>query len=215
MANISLNGQQSTEIGDAAQPSFHVQDYDSSPALSATAPSFSLGAHAHVGGRGYGFNSPVNQYANAAASPRSYGSRPGSRPSSRAATPSVPPVDDNDAFPALGPGGAKGTRKHHGKRGGHGHGTHSKENTPDMRMSPSPSPSLLRRGLVKTRPYVSSREQNPAATAIPPPENIPWLENGEAANQAYLKARQDAFKHGGLRNKFLQRYGSFHRDRLR
>jgi hypothetical protein len=40
--------------------------------------------------------------------------------------------------------------------------------------------------------------------AIPAPEHIPWLETGESANRAYLKARAEAFKHGGLRNKFLQ-----------
>ena len=40
--------------------------------------------------------------------------------------------------------------------------------------------------------------------SIPAPQDIPWLETGERANQAYLKARQEAFKHGGLRNKFLQ-----------
>jgi len=49
-----------------------------------------------------------------------------------------------------------------------------------------------------------SRENSSAAMSIPPPEHIPWLETGENANRAYLKARAEAFKHGGLRNKFLQ-----------
>ena len=71
-------------------------------------------------------------------------------------------------------------------------------------MSPSPAPGLLRKGLMKSRSYVGSRENSAAANAIPPPEHVPWLETGERANQAYIKARQDAFKHGGLRNKFLQ-----------
>lgn len=44
-----------------------------------------------------------------------------------------------------------------------------------------------------------------AAANIPSPRHIPWLETGERANKAYLKARQEAIKHGGLRNKFLQR----------
>jgi hypothetical protein len=40
--------------------------------------------------------------------------------------------------------------------------------------------------------------------SIPAPEQIPWLETGDAANKAYLRARAEAIKHGGLRNKFLQ-----------
>ncbi|EMR62293.1 putative ccch zinc finger and smr domain containing protein [Eutypa lata UCREL1] len=36
------------------------------------------------------------------------------------------------------------------------------------------------------------------------PKHIPWLETGDKANKGYLKARQEAIKHGGLRNKFLQ-----------
>ena len=96
------------------------------------------------------------------------------------------------------------------KRGGHGHGSNTKENVPSsladvVRMSPSPAPGLLRKGLMKSRSYAGSRENSAAASGIPAPEHIPWLETGEKANQAYLRARQDAFKHGGLRNKFLQR----------
>ena len=49
--------------------------------------------------------------------------------------------------------------------------------------------------------------ENRAAQAIPSPRHIPWFETGERANKAYLKARQDAIRHGGLRNKFLQRFG--------
>ncbi|KAI7105047.1 hypothetical protein KC343_g19911 [Hortaea werneckii] len=40
--------------------------------------------------------------------------------------------------------------------------------------------------------------------AIPAPTDIPWLDTGTGINAAYMKARQEAFKHGGLRNKFLQ-----------
>ena len=139
-----------------------------------------------------------------------YGSRPTSRQSSRAATPSIPSVDDTEAFPTLG-SVSKGVKKHHGKRGGHGHSHTNKENVPGsladvVRMSPSPMPGLLRKGLMKTRSYNGSRENSATANAISPPEHIPWLETGATANQAYIKARQDAFKHGGLRNKFLQRY---------
>jgi len=52
--------------------------------------------------------------------------------------------------------------------------------------------------------FNGSRENSAAAQAIPAPEHIPWLETGENANKAYLQARADAFKHGSMRNKFLQ-----------
>lgn len=146
----------------------------------------------------------------APSSPKSNGSRPTSRHQSRAPTPSIPPVDDNEAFPSLGSIGGKGGKKHHGKRGGHGHGHSNKENVPNsladvVRNSPSPAPSLLRKGLMKRESYTGSRENCAAANAIPAPQHVPWLETGDGANQAYMKARQEAFKHGGLRNKFLQR----------
>jgi len=43
-----------------------------------------------------------------------------------------------------------------------------------------------------------------AAMKIPQPQRIPWLETGERANQQYLKYRQEAIRHGSVRNKFLQ-----------
>jgi hypothetical protein len=55
-----------------------------------------------------------------------------------------------------------------------------------------------------TKSFTGSRENSAAAQAIPAPQHIPWLETGEKANTAYLQARQEAFKHGSLRNKFLQ-----------
>ena len=215
-------------------PSFQVQDYDAFPALqpmninqwaqaSSLSDSFNTynypGSH---GSRNYsltpsnyseGRGGPPN-LLNDTASNRSYGSRPTSRHSSRAPTPSIPSVDDPDAFPSLGSANAKGVKKHHGKRGGHGHNHNGKENVPNslaelVRMSPSPAPGLLRKGLMKTRSYTASRENSAAANAIPPPEHIPWLETGDKANQAYIKARQEAFKHGGLRNKFLQRFACY------
>ncbi len=132
-------------------------------------------------------------------------SRPGSR--HRSPGPSIPAVDDNEAFPSLGASGIKGGKKHHGKRGGHGHG--HKDNIANsladvVRMSPGPAPGLLRKGLMKSKSYTGSSESSPAANAIPAPEHVPWLETGSKANHEYLKARSDAFKHGGLRNKFLQ-----------
>ena len=77
-------------------------------------------------------------------------------------------------------------------------------------MSPSPAPaaSRLDRKLGRNGSSTSIRngENSAAAQAIPNPKHIPWLETGEKANRAYLKARQEAIKHGGLRNKFLQRF---------
>lgn len=80
-----------------------------------------------------------------------------------------------------------------------------------VKMSPSPapaSPSIESKKPGRNGAVASTRngENSAAALAIPSPKNIPWLETGERANKAYLKSRQEAIKHGGLRNKFLQRY---------
>jgi hypothetical protein len=137
-------------------------------------------------------------------------SRPSSRHHSRTATPSVPAVDDNEAFPTLGSAAAKTGKRHHGKRGGHGH-NHKENSGPSnladiVRLAPSPTPSQSRKGLRPSKSFNGSRENSAAAQAIPAPKHIPWLETGENANKAYLHARAEAFKHGSLRNKFLQRY---------
>jgi hypothetical protein len=50
----------------------------------------------------------------------------------------------------------------------------------------------------------SGGQDSSAALKIPPPQHIPWLETGVRANQQYLKHRQEAIKHGSIRNKFLQ-----------
>lgn len=145
------------------------------------------------------------------------GPRSRSRPSSRhqaKETQTAPSMDDNDAFPSLGSASAKPSKKHHGKRGGHGHG--NKENTQAssmaevVKMSPSPAPASLRQDVRKIGRNGSSTnmrggENSAAAHVISSPKHIPWLETGDKANKAYLKARQEAIKHGGLRNKFLQR----------
>ncbi|KAL5121248.1 hypothetical protein ACEQ8H_000716 [Pleosporales sp. CAS-2024a] len=135
-------------------------------------------------------------------------SRTGSRVPSRATTPSVLAVDDNEAFPSLGSAAAAKTgKRHHGKRGGHGHkDATTPNNLADVvRMSPAPAPvTPVRKGLKPARSFHGSRENSAAAQAIPAPQHIPWLETGEKGNQAYLKARAEAFKHGSLRNKFLQ-----------
>ncbi|KAI1143454.1 hypothetical protein F5Y05DRAFT_368634 [Hypoxylon sp. FL0543] len=146
------------------------------------------------------------------------GSRPRSRPGSRHQTKdgvSAPSIDDNDAFPSLGSASAKPNKKHHGKRGGHGHG-HKENFTPSsladiVKMSPSPGPGSgssrqesKKIGRNGSATNVKNGESSAAAQAIPMPKHIPWLETGDRANKAYLKARQEAIKHGGLRNKFLQ-----------
>ena len=140
----------------------------------------------------------------------------------------APLIDDNEAFPSLGSAAsakAGAGKKHHGKRGGHGHHKDgatvgsgaSTPFTPSsladiVKMSPSPTPESPRppsaRKLGRNSSQASMRngEGSAAAQAIPTPKHIPWLETGEKANKAYLKARQEAIKHGGLRNKFLQRW---------
>lgn len=210
-------------------PSFQVQDYDSFPALQpaianewprSSSPNQPSSYKYSSSPSSSGFipmsrrpfeprASPMNVLSS---SHGSSGSRPSSRHRSREPTPSpsIPAVDDTEAFPSLGAAGIKGAKKHHGKRGGHGHGHSNKENVPNsladvVRFSPSPAPGLLRKGLMKTRSYAGTHENTLAASAISAPQHVPWLETGAKANHEYLKARQDAFKHGGLRNKFLQR----------
>lgn len=202
-------------------PNFQVQDFDAFPTLQSGVMS-QWNKPSSVPNQASLFNYSGSQGSNGLAptarsisttgvpsSPKSNRSRPTSRHQSRAPTPSIPAVDDNDAFPTLGSAGGKGGKKHHGKRGGHGHG-HNKENLPNsladiVRNSPSRAPSPLRKGVMKRESYTGSRENSAAANAIPAPQHVPWLETGDRANQAYMKARQDAFKHGALRNKFLQR----------
>nr|POF20051.1 polyadenylate-binding protein-interacting protein 7 [Quercus suber] len=140
------------------------------------------------------------------------GSRPGSRHASRAPTPSQPNFQDDEAFPSLGSAAAaRPGKRHHGKRGGHGHHNNAPPQPSSLadvvRMSPSPGPNsreVMRRGLRNNRSFTSTLENSSIAMAIAAPVNIPWLETGSGANAAYMKARQEAFKHGGLRNKFLQ-----------
>ncbi|KAM7194740.1 hypothetical protein V8F33_007118 [Rhypophila sp. PSN 637] len=145
------------------------------------------------------------------------GDRPRSRPGSRhqqkeAAQPPAPSLDDADAFPTLGSASAKQGKKHHGKRGGHGHG-HKENFAPStladiVKMSPSPVPGAPRQdrkiGRNGSSTSIRNGENSAAAQAIPAPKCIPWQETGEKANKQYLKARSEAIKHGGLRNRYLQ-----------
>lgn len=221
MARMMIEGQ-STPPMQTAQPNFQIQDYEAFPTLQTgnfqQAGNFN---YFPMGGIDWNAFEQHNGSVGAVAPPpglnplASYTpsnssrpvSRPGSRHNSRAPTPSIPAVDDNEAFPTLGSAAAvKGGKKHHGKRGGHGHAHKESPSTLAelVRMSPSPGPATLRKGFQKTRSYVGSRETSAAALLVPAPEHIPWLATGEAANKAYLKARSEAIKHGGLRNKFLQ-----------
>jgi DNA-nicking Smr family endonuclease len=238
--DLTLLAQQMSLAGDGASgsqsftPDFQLQDYDSFPALQPTTSNPYEDAEADKAA----VNAMIQQqqqqaFAQAApglfpnfvpTGPRFNSSRPNSRPgsrhTSRAPTPGQPNFQDDEAFPSLGSAASKPLgKRHHGKRGGHGHHAPS---TPVqqpssladvVRMSPSPlastnSRDAMRRGLKNNRSFTSAaastRENSSTAMSIPEPRQIPWLETGDKVNSAYMKARQEAFKHGGLRNKFLQ-----------
>jgi hypothetical protein len=199
-------------------PSFQFQDYNAFPSLQQTAqdqwPNSFSSTNTFSNYQGASFTPPpgfkgMQGYASDGSSQRS---RPSSRHQSR--EPSAPALDDTEAFPSLSAVAGKGGKKHHGKRGGHGHG-HKENSTPSsladvVKMSPSPGPGMMRQDVKKlgrngSSTSIRNGENSVAAQAIPSPQNVPWLETGDKANKAYLKARQDAIKHGGLRNKFLQR----------
>lgn len=136
-------------------------------------------------------------------------SRPSSRHQNRPETPSSLSMDDPDAFPTLGSLSAKRGSKHHGNRSRHGPSSADKE-TPSsladvVRMSPSPAPLQLRKPELARKIRPAGGSDGLAARRIPEPQHIPWLETGHRANQQYLKHRQEAIKHGSIRNKFLQR----------
>ncbi|KAF2498885.1 hypothetical protein BU16DRAFT_455136 [Lophium mytilinum] len=215
LSRLALEGSSTPPI-QATVPNFQMQDYDSFPALN---PQWAQQLQAleptaleQLYGTGGNVTSPPPGLSpfptfTPSSSSRSH-SRPGSRHHSRATTPSIPAVDDNEAFPSLGSAAAaKAGKRHHGKRG-HGH-AHKENGGPNsladlVRMSPSPSPAQLRKGVRPAKSFNGSKENSAAALAIPAPEHIPWQETGENANKAYLQARADAFKHGSMRNKFLQ-----------
>ncbi|KAF5020560.1 hypothetical protein F66182_7424 [Fusarium sp. NRRL 66182] len=202
--------------GASTPPSKHaglqLGDLNSFPSLRPGTPDHLSG---FVGGNNFptvGITPPPGlKHFQGTSSPRAR-SRPGSRHQTREPDVSAPALDDNDAFPSLGSASVKQGKKHHGKRGGHGHG-HKENMAPNsladiVKMSPSPTPARpeLKRGVGRNGSATVARngENSAAAQAIPSPKHVPWLETGERANKAYLKARQEAIKHGGLRNKFLQ-----------
>ncbi|KAF3902122.1 hypothetical protein ABW21_db0203915 [Orbilia brochopaga] len=156
-------------------------------------------------------------------------SRPNSRAQNRAPSPMIPSVDDTEAFPSLG--SFKPSKKHQNRRNNRSNYTDGiaigspGQNIPTgpasladvVRMSPSPGPygrnnSRFNNHVTNSPPpsfAVPGKHRNArhplssAAAAIPPPQQIPWLDTGNAMNKTYLKHRQTAIKHGQLRNKYL------------
>ncbi|KAI0997980.1 hypothetical protein K3495_g10210 [Podosphaera aphanis] len=141
-------------------------------------------------------------------------SRPSSRHQfSRDTNPSAPALDDTEAFPSLSSVAGRNGKKPHGKRGSHAL-VHKENAAPSsfaelVKISTPQGPIQVRQDIRKISRNGNSTgarngENSVAAQAIPSPRQIPWLETGDKANKAYLKARQEAIRHGGLRNKFLQ-----------
>ena len=204
----------SSPMNNSLRPSFQVQDHDSFPTLSGKSQSKPIPALSNVGIRqggphGTNFASSPRRYhehrSSGIASPySSSGSRPNSRNQMPQSGKSMAFVDDSEAFPSLGALGLKISKKHHGKRGGH---YHHKENSPNsiadvVRMSPGPASASVRKTMTKAK---AGSTVSGGHNTIHAPQHIPWLETGAKTNQEYLKARQEAIKHGALRNKFLQR----------
>ena len=192
---------------------YHLQDqYDQFPALQSGIRSNSSSFTIPASGQFPTFT-PMSQQRTRSGYQHS-GSRPQSRPTSRhqhrpEAQAAAPSVDDPEAFPTLASLNAKRASKHHGQRSRHGHNNFNEKEVPGslaevVRMSPSPAPSQRKiEAMKKVRSTGSS--ESAAALKIPQPHHIPWLETGVRANQQYLKYRQEAIKHGSVRNKFLQR----------
>ncbi|OAA43209.1 CCCH zinc finger and SMR domain containing protein [Metarhizium rileyi] len=205
---LSLDDSSSTG---KSQGNILLQDMASFPVLQQGGDNFNNFGGAGASLIAAGLNPPQGpRNFSGAESPR-LRSRPGSRHQVKDITAAAPAIDDNEAFPCLGSAPSKQGKKHHGKRGGHGH--HKENAVPNsladiVKMSPSPTPSSPRlesRRLGNGNSGANRNGENSAAAlAIQSPQHIPWLETGDRANKAYLKARQEAIKHGGLRNKFLQ-----------
>ncbi|KAK7408960.1 hypothetical protein QQX98_008838 [Neonectria punicea] len=209
MNKLSLDGTNTPPS--KGQGSLQLQDLNSFPSLRPGTPEQLGGFLGGINLPSVGITPPPGlKHFHGTESPRSR-SRPGSRHQTRDTSVSAPAFDDNDAFPSLGSASAKQGKKHHGKRGGHGHG-HKENFAPSsladiVRLSPapvSPRPESKKVGRNGVSTGLRNGENSAAAQAIPSPKHVPWLETGERANKSYLKARQEAIKHGGLRNKFLQ-----------
>ena len=217
MSSLALND--SSALGappvDMIQP--NLSDYSSFPSLSrndSQQSASNLDAFRSMYSSSDSIAPPPGFPSRSALAPEFVPGQQHSRPTSRHRSPASNSTadtgaDEVEAFPTLGSAALRGPKKHHGKRG-HGHGHRERENPGSLadvvRMSPSPHPvNSPRRAFKARQSYTDSRENSAAAQSIPAPEHIPWLEVGEKANKDYLKARAEAIKHGGARNKFLQR----------
>lgn len=122
----------------------------------------------------------------------------------------APSLDDPEAFPQLG-ASAKQVKKHQDKRHIQKDGVGQSLLADIVKMAPSPAGGVVlrpeSRRMVRNGSATGTRngENSATAQAIQSPKHIPWLEVGESANKAYLRARHEAIKHCGQRNKFLQR----------
>lgn len=135
-------------------------------------------------------------------------SRPTSQHQQRADSQlSAPSVDDPEAFPTLASLNAKRSSKHHGQRPRHGHNSFAENKSPGVAESSqaSPSPTPGQRKLDATKKSRLEPTSEIFTPSIAQPQHVPWLETGSRANHQYLKYRQEAIKHGSVRNKFLQR----------
>ena len=126
MNRLSLEGSSTPPLQNV-QPSFQFQDFNAFPSLQPLQdqwPNSYSSANAFANYQGASFTPPpgfkgMQGYTSDGSSQRS---RPSSRHQARENMPSAPALDDTEAFPSLGAVTIKGGKKHHGKRGGHGHG---------------------------------------------------------------------------------------------
>lgn len=211
MSGVSLNDSTYavTPPLDGSQASFEVQDYAAFPALHGATSESSL---KNLYASREGVTPPPGLSSRSGLAPEFIPGKefiPASHqlPKSTTSLTQQVSADNVDDFPTLGAAALRQSKRHHGKRG---HSNREREQTPSssladlVRMSPAPNPQ----GSPRQRPArgrQAAKDANGAATSIPAPERIPWLETGDAANKAYMEARKEAIRHGGARNKFLQR----------
>ncbi|KAG9256976.1 uncharacterized protein F5Z01DRAFT_443274 [Emericellopsis atlantica] len=203
MTKLSLDGSQTPPL--KGQKDLQLGDFSSFPSLHVTSDQY--GERSSSPAFGAGLTPPPGLrpfFSGDGQRPRS---RPGSRQQPREPAPIAPALDDTEAFPSLGSASlSKQVRKQPGKRTKESATPSSLADVVKMSPSPASSPQLEPRKLARngSATAIKNGENSAAAQSIPSPKHIPWLETGERANKAYLKARQEAIKHGGLRNKFLQ-----------
>ncbi|KAF8246017.1 hypothetical protein K440DRAFT_586591 [Wilcoxina mikolae CBS 423.85] len=113
----------------------------------------------------------------------------------------VPLVDDSEAFPSLGSVKSSAYKKRD-RRPKNDIPTGPSSLAEVVRMG-SPGPNSGRWSGAGSSPN-SKRGSRVAASHIPAPQQIPWLEIGSALNRTYLKHRKEALTHGVQRAKYLQ-----------